>query len=67
MSVRRADHTERESSHWCIDDAESLINEFNQGAEGWPRMDGSAGIKIITADDFELDNSDFSVEEIRED
>lgn len=38
-----------------------LIEEF-EDREGWCNMDGSFGIKIIQADDFDPDYSDFEIE-----
>lgn len=38
--------------------------ERNGGQEGWPRMDGSHGIKIISTEDFEFSSSDMNITEI---
>lgn len=34
----------------------------NCGQEGWPKMDGSAGIKIIRVDNLDLDYDDMNIE-----
>ena len=31
------------------------------GVEGWPKMDGSEGIKITRVDEFEFESSDISI------
>jgi hypothetical protein len=32
------------------------------GVEGWPSLDGSEGITLITYDDFDIDSDDLTVE-----
>lgn len=34
------------------------------GVEGWPTMDGSDGITLISVDDFEFDEDEFVVKEV---
>ena len=34
-----------------------------QGIEGWPKMDGSSGIKIIGIIGFQFESSDFTIKE----
>ena len=41
-----------------------LIDKFESGIEGWPRMDGSAGIKIINCIEPEFFISDMYVTEL---
>ncbi len=36
----------------------------NRGIEGWPKMDGSAGIKIISVDEIYYESNDMKVTEI---
>lgn len=43
---------------------QALIREFNEGMEGWPKMDGSSGFRIIQCDELEFDECDISVEEV---
>lgn len=40
-----------------------LIDAFDSGVEGWPRMDGSEGLKIISCDEPEFLVSDMAVSE----
>jgi len=48
---------------------EGVIEEFNSakpggGIEGWPRMDGSMGIRIVDVDCFDFDAGDFMINEV---
>lgn len=36
----------------------------NGGQEGWPKMDGSYGIKLLRVDEFKLDENDMTISEI---
>lgn len=48
----------------CFDgrfSASMLIDAFESGVEGWPRMDGSAGIKIIGCDEPDFFISDMVI------
>jgi hypothetical protein len=42
---------------------DTVIGEF-KGREGWSRMDGSFGIKILAIQPLDLDPRDFSIEEV---
>jgi len=33
----------------------------NGGQEGWPKMDGTFGIKLLRVDEFEIDESDMTI------
>lgn len=45
--------------------AQGLIEQFENGnIEGWPPMDGSAGIKIIDCDTPDINDEDMSVLEV---
>lgn len=39
-------------------------NKFGGGQEGWPKMDGSAGIELIACDILRFEDSDMAVLEI---
>lgn len=45
-----------------------VISRFDyqkgEGREGWPKMDGSAGIRIIDVETPNYDDEDFSVKEV---
>jgi hypothetical protein len=43
---------------------ESIIREFKVGEEGWPQMDGSWGINIVSIDSFDFSVDDFEVDEL---
>jgi len=34
---------------------------FQDGQEGWPQLDGSWGIELISTDSFEFDDSEFTI------
>ena len=40
-------------------DPEGQLKE--EGIEGWPRLDGSAGITLVSLDYFELDDEEISI------
>lgn len=45
--------------------AHGLIEQFENGnIEGWPPMDGSAGIKIIDCDMLYINDEDMDIEEV---
>ena len=44
-----------------------VIRAFEHEMEGWPKMDGSAGIKIIAIDGFHLDVDQMSIGEVTRD
>ena len=46
--------------HCCSE--KELIQVFD-GMEGWPKMDGSSGFKIIQCDELEFDSYDIAVDE----
>lgn len=55
----------------CSQTVEGVINDFDPkvsygkgGIEGWPKMDGSMGIKIIAIGNFEFLETDFEVKEV---
>lgn len=41
------------------------FDECNGGIEGWPKMDGSHGIKLISVDDMVFDYDDMSISTIK--
>lgn len=46
-----------------------IIEEFNWdkrggGQEGWPKMDGSHGIKLLRVDEFGFNESDMTISEV---
>lgn len=42
----------------------NALDEFKvKGVEGWPLLDGSAGITLISADDFEFDEDEITIKE----
>ncbi len=43
-----------------------VIGVFDKGIEGWPKMDGTNGFKIVSVDEFLPDDYDISIEEIEE-
>jgi hypothetical protein len=43
---------------------ETIIREFNN-REGWCPMDGSFGIKITSADNFDIPHDQFEIEEVK--
>ncbi|WP_345891371.1 DUF2528 family protein [Dickeya oryzae] len=43
---------------------QGLIREFGNGVEGWPKMDGSNGFRILDCEEIEFDESDITVDEI---
>lgn len=46
---------------------EDIIESFDwgiHGNEGWPEMDGSSGIKLISCEDFYLEHDCMTVEEV---
>lgn len=52
---------------------EGVIEDFNwegkcgtRGIEGWPKMDGSAGIHIVYIEDFGFSPFDIDIEEIKD-
>jgi hypothetical protein len=52
---------------------EGVIEDFNwdakhgaRGIEGWPKMDGSAGIRIVYIEDFGFSPFDIDIEEIKD-
>ncbi|MFP9470297.1 DUF2528 family protein [Pectobacterium brasiliense] len=47
-------------------DVNQLICHFNDGEEGWPKMNGSSGFQIIDCDELEFDTVDISVSEVVE-
>ena len=44
-----------------------VTRNFDKDMEGWPKMDGSAGIKIIAIDGFHLDVDQMSIGEVTRD
>lgn len=48
--------------HWDVPRAFDW--KAGRGQEGWPAMDGSDGIKIISIDDFEIDVDNLIIEEV---
>jgi hypothetical protein len=42
----------------------NALDEFKvKGVEGWPLLDGSCGILLVSADDFEFDAEEISIKE----
>ena len=44
-----------------------VIRAFEHEMEGWPKMDGSAGIKIIAINGFNIDVEQMFIEEVTRD
>lgn len=44
-------------------DTVSLLRAQETCPEGWPVLDGSAGITLVSLDDFEFDSDEFSIKE----
>ncbi len=49
----------------CFDWKCRYTGKQRNGIEGWPEMDGSFGIKIVSYDDFEIRADDIGVEVLR--
>lgn len=44
----------------------SIIREFEHDMEGWPRMDGSYGFKLLSVEHFCFDEDDITISEVSE-